>query len=137
MSKPVFPWKLDSGIPQSFSRVNLKAGGTISYHLDYDSDYTLASCPHILYAFEIELNADVVPAPNDGEVELYITMSEKEVQNALFEDEFKTIVAVQWLAHFYRHGIMKAENEKHFHEIISRLHRKNDLFVAEVTPSGL
>lgn len=155
LTKSVYPGKLDStvggnlrggespvdgmmreaneeaSIPFEFSRRNMKACGTVSYHLDFDADLTPASCPHVLYAYELELTPDLVPVPNDGEVELFISMSVQEVRNALFEDDFKPIVAVQWLAHFYRHGIMTAENEKNFVEIIARLHRKHDLFMAE------
>lgn len=155
MTKLVFPGKLDSAvggnirngesplqammreameeasIPEEYSKAHLKACGTISYHLTFDIDGSPASCPHILYAFELELPDNITPAPNDGEVELFVTMSEQEVRQALFEDDFKPIVAVQWLAHFYRHGIMTAENEKNFAEIVSRLHRKHDLFVVE------
>lgn len=76
----------------------------------------------------MKLPKNMVPAPSDGEVEKFITMGEQEIRVALFQDDFKPIVDVLWLGHFYRHGMITAENDVNFEEICTRLHRKLDLF---------
>lgn len=88
----------------------------------------LARNPMFSITYEMELPKDMIPKPFDGEVEKFITMDEQEIRVALFQDDFKPLVGVLWLGHFYRHGMITAENEKNFVEICTRLHRKHDMF---------
>ncbi|KAI2625591.1 hypothetical protein GGR54DRAFT_629157 [Hypoxylon sp. NC1633] len=75
------------------------------------------------------LPADLIPKPNDGEVSVFVSMNEAEVIDALFKDDFKPIVGIQWVAHFCRNGILNPENEPRFLEISSRVHRNLATFV--------
>ncbi|KAH7146166.1 NUDIX hydrolase domain-like protein [Dactylonectria macrodidyma] len=118
----------EASIPEDYTRNNIRSCGTISYHLATNGDGSPGSQPHVQYAYEMELPNGMIPKPSDGEVEEFITMDEQEIRAALFQDDFKPIVGVLWLGHFYGHGMMTAENEKNFEEICSRLHRKHDLF---------
>jgi 8-oxo-dGTP pyrophosphatase MutT (NUDIX family) len=153
MAKPMHPGKLDTiaggglrvgekaidamareaaeeaSIPVDFSLSHLKACGTVSYQLSYSFLNNPGSFPHVLYVYEMELPEDFVPQPNDGEVDEFVTMTESQVMEALYQDDFKPIVGVQWVAHFYRHGILTADNEPHLQELCSRLHRKLDTFM--------
>lgn len=119
----------EAGIPAEYSRSHLKACGTVSYHLSYSFLNNPGSFPHVLFAYEMELPEDFVPYANDGEADGFVTMSESRVLESLFEEDFKPIVGVQWVAHFYRHGVLTAENEPHLLEICSRVHRKIEPFM--------
>ncbi|KAI1145034.1 NUDIX hydrolase domain-like protein [Nemania diffusa] len=119
----------EANIPTEFSLSHLKPCGVISYHLDYSFLNNPLSIPHVLHVFEMELPADLIPNPNDGEVSSFLSMSEAEVIDALFKDDFKPIVGIQWVAHFCRNGILNPENEPKFLEISSRVHRNLATFV--------
>lgn len=51
-------------------------------------------------------------------------MTIDEVKAALATSEFKTNSALVMIDFFIRHGIITAENEEHYAEIVARLHRK-------------
>ncbi|KAI1124631.1 NUDIX hydrolase domain-like protein [Nemania abortiva] len=118
----------EASIPKDYTRENIRSCGTISYHLATNSDGSPGSQPHVQYTYEMELPHGMIPKPSDGEVDKFITMDEKQIRAALFQDDFKPIVGVLWLGHFYRHGMMSPESEENFEEICSRLHRKHDPF---------
>lgn len=120
----------EASIPEEYSRAHLISCGTISYHLAANSDGSPGSQPHVQATYEMEFNADIVPKPFDHEVESFVQMTEAEIRESLFGDEFKMIVGVSWLGHFIRRGILKPEDDIHFEEICSRLHRKHDFFFA-------
>lgn len=113
----------EASIPADIPAAHLKSCGIVSYHLDYSFLDNPGSYPHVLHVFEMELPAEVTPRPNDGEVSEFLTMTEDEVMKALFEDDFKPIVGIQWVAHFCRHGVLTPENEPRLLEMSARMHR--------------
>lgn len=115
-------------IPKKVSETHLKSCGIVSYHLDYSYLGNPGSFPHVLHAFEMELPAHIVPKPNDGEVDELIAMNTDEVLHALFEDESKPIVGIQWVAHFCRYGLLTPEMEPRLLEMASRMHRNLSTF---------
>jgi 8-oxo-dGTP pyrophosphatase MutT (NUDIX family) len=80
--------------------------------------------PECQYVYDLELPADVVPKPNDSEVEAFYLWTVEEVQEHLAKGEFKPNCALMVLDFFIRHGILTPENEKDFEEIRSRLRRE-------------
>jgi 8-oxo-dGTP pyrophosphatase MutT (NUDIX family) len=118
----------EAGIPEDFSFSHLKACGAISYHLSYSFLNSPGSFPHVVFAYEMEMPGDMIPKPNDGEASEFVTMTESQIMDALFGDDFKPIVGVQWVGHFYRQGILTPDNEPRLLEICSRLHRNLDMF---------
>jgi 8-oxo-dGTP pyrophosphatase MutT (NUDIX family) len=119
----------EANIDKTYLYENLRSCGTITYHLSWNSDGSPASLPHVLYAYEMELAPGMTPGPSNGEVESFVQMDLDDVRVALFGDEFKPIVGVHWVGHFYRHGIMNPENEAHIGEICSRIHRRHQMFI--------
>jgi 8-oxo-dGTP pyrophosphatase MutT (NUDIX family) len=119
----------EAGIPEDFAKANLICCDTISYHIAVNHDGSPGSCPHVQYTYEIELHPGMAPRPCDNEVDNFVKMSECEVREALFGDEFKITVGAIWLGHFCRHGILKPEDEVNYKNICSRLHRQHDLFI--------
>jgi hypothetical protein len=61
---------------------------------------------------------------NDEEVKEFYLMTVNEVKESLARAEFKTNSALVMIDFFIRHGIITAENEQNYVEIIARLHRR-------------
>jgi hypothetical protein len=80
--------------------------------------------PDIMYVYDLELPEDMVCKQNDEEVKEFYLMTIDEVKESLAEAEFKTNSALVMIDFFIRHGILTAENEKNYAEIIARLHRR-------------
>ena len=60
----------------------------------------------------------------DEEVKEFYFMTIDEVKEGLANAEFKTNSALVMIDFFIRHGIITAENEEKYAEIIARLHRR-------------
>ncbi|KAL3469201.1 NUDIX hydrolase domain-like protein [Aspergillus californicus] len=80
--------------------------------------------PEIEYIYELELDSATVPRPGDSEVEEFYLMSVDEVSIALRNGEFKLNSAIVLIDFFIRHGIVTAENEPGYFDIVTRLHRR-------------
>ena len=119
----------EAAIPESYTRENVRACGTLSYQMDRTDDRR-EGCQHqVQYLYEMELPQDFVPKPFDGEVEEFMLKSLEEVVYALSQGEFKLNCGITWMAYLVRYGIVNAENEPNLMEIYSRLHRKHDIFI--------
>lgn len=80
--------------------------------------------PDQVFVYDLEVGPDVIPVPRDGEVKEFNLMGVDEVKTSLAAGEFKPNSAVVMLDFFIRHGIITAENEKNYVEIVSRMHRR-------------
>ncbi|KAG0648165.1 Thiamine pyrophosphokinase [Hyphodiscus hymeniophilus] len=81
-------------------------------------------CPTIIYVYDLEVGEDIICRQNDDEVKEFYLMNVNEVKDALFRGEFKTNSAVIMIDFLIRHGVITSENEKHYAEIMARMHRK-------------
>lgn len=117
----------EASFSEQLVRSNAKACGTVSYFLIRDTraggEAGLMQ-PECQYVFDMEVGAEVIPKPGDNEVDDFYLWSVDEVKSALAEGEFKPNCAAVLLDFFIRHGILTAEIEKDYMEIVSRLHRK-------------
>lgn len=117
----------EASLSETIVREKAKAVGTVTYFHVRDhraGGETGLFQPECLYAFDLELPADVVPTPDDGEVHEFRLMSVEEVKRALAEGRFKPNCALVLLDFFIRHGILTPENEPDYVEIVSKLHRR-------------
>lgn len=80
----------------------------------------------LIYVYDLKLPEGVICHQNDDEVKEFSLMAIKEVQEGLRQGEFKTNSALVMIDFFIRYGIIKSE-EKHYTEIVARLHRKLSL----------
>jgi hypothetical protein len=119
----------EAGIPEEYSRANIKSCGSVTYQVAATNDGTPGCQHHVQFAYETELKKDFVPFPVDGEVDEFKLMSLEEVLDAAVKGKFKLNLAMTWVDYLVRHGIVTAENEPHFLEVCARLHRKHDIFV--------
>ena len=117
----------EASFSEQIVRSNAKACGTVSYfHVREARAGGEAGLlqPECQYVFDMEVGADVIPKPGDNEVENFYLWTVDEVKRALAEGQFKPNCAAVLLDFFIRRGILTAENEKDYIEIVSRLHRK-------------
>jgi len=117
----------EASMSEDLVRRNTVACGCLTYigqHGDGDGGETGLLAPNIIYVYDLEVGPDVVCRQNDEEVKEFYLMTVEEVKEALFRGEFKTNSAVIMIDFFMRHGIITVENEKHYTEIMSRMHRR-------------
>lgn len=79
--------------------------------------------PEVEYIFDLELPENMVPKPNDSEVEQFCLWTVEEVQEHMAKGEFKPNCAVVMLDFFIRRGIIMKESEPNYEEIKRRVHR--------------
>ncbi|KAL4979546.1 NUDIX hydrolase domain-like protein [Aspergillus desertorum] len=117
----------EASLPEDVVRANATAAGCVSYTYMRDSragGETDLVQPEVEYVYDIRLPADVVPKPNDTEVEEFCLLTVEETKKALANREFKPNCAVVLIDFFVRHGILTPENERDFLQIITRIHRR-------------
>jgi isopentenyldiphosphate isomerase len=117
----------EASLPGDVISSRIHATGTISYFHSRDEragGETHLLQPEVEYLYDCELPANVVPKPNDGEVSDFRLWSVEEVKEALANGEFKPSYAPVMIDFFVRHGILNADNEDDYVELVSRLHRK-------------
>ena len=119
----------EASLPESYTRENVRACGTLSYAIDRTDEGGEGCQFQVQYLYEMEVGEEIMLRPNDGEEEEFRLMGLDEVYHALRHGEFKLNCGMTWMAYLVRHGIVNAENEPDLVEICSRLHRKHDLFI--------
>ncbi|KAL4748556.1 hypothetical protein BDW72DRAFT_205525 [Aspergillus terricola var. indicus] len=120
----------EGSLDEDLVRRGLRCGGAISYyHVKRPSEGCKAGLlqPEVEYVYELRLDSRTKPIPGDGEVEGFYLWTVEEVVCALREGEFKLNSAVAVIDFLVRHGVVTAENEAGYLEIVSRLHRRLDV----------
>ncbi|KAK8867758.1 NUDIX domain-containing protein [Apiospora arundinis] len=117
----------EASLPEALMREKCKPTGMVTYI--YITDERAGGEKGLIYpetqwVYDLELPADVVPTPQDGEVAEFYLWTVPEVQEALARGEFKPNCALILLDFFVRKGILTKENETHYDEIVRRLHRE-------------
>lgn len=113
-------------IPTDLVRKSARACGTISYfhYLDrYIAGEKYLLQPDVEYMYEMEAPEDLIPQPNDGEVEWFQLWNVDQIKQGLADGLFKPSYALVPLDFFVRHGVLDTTNEPDYMEICSRLHR--------------
>jgi 8-oxo-dGTP pyrophosphatase MutT (NUDIX family) len=117
----------EASLPEDVVRKNVKACGTITYSCIRSGKAggeTGLLQPECEYIYDLELPEDVIPKPGDDEVEEFYLWGVDEVKAAMAKGEFKPNCAMVMIDFFVRHGILTAENEPDYIEIVARLHRR-------------
>ena len=118
----------ETAIPEEYTRAHARARGTVIYEMPVTKDDRKGCQHHYQFVYELELPEDIIPRPNDGEVECFTLMGIDEAQK-LSQGKFTPNRNMTYLSHFVRHGIANAENDENIAEVCARLHRKHDLFI--------
>ncbi|CZS92035.1 probable thiamin pyrophosphokinase [Rhynchosporium agropyri] len=117
----------EAGIDETFIRDHAKPGGTVTWFNISDvragGEIGLMN-PGVLFVFDLEVAADMVLKPVDDDINAFHLMSVHEVQEAIGEGKFKPSSASVMIDFFVRHGILTADTDKDYVDIVSRLHRR-------------
>lgn len=117
----------EASLPPDLVTQNIKATGVITYISSFagiPDGKEAYVCPDIVYVYDLEVGRHVTPRPQDEEVKEFYLLSVEEIQESLRKGEFKTNSAVVMLDFFIRHGIITADNERDYVEIVQRMHRQ-------------
>lgn len=116
----------EASLPEDLVRERARPVGVVTYVAESaaGSGGEFGLCvPDVLYCYDLEVGGDVIPRPQDNEVEGFFLMSMDEVKDSLLRQEFKTNCASVMIDFFIRHGILTDDNEPDYLEIVTRLHR--------------
>ena len=116
----------EASLPEHIAR-KAKAVGTMTYfHLrDKMAGGEIGLCqPECQYVYDLLLPEDVSPIPGDNEAVDFQLLSLNEVKKALADGLFKPNCAMLLMDFFVRHGLITAESEPKYLEIVARLHRR-------------
>ncbi|KAL2061863.1 hypothetical protein VTL71DRAFT_7241 [Oculimacula yallundae] len=117
----------EAAIAENYVRDHAKAGGTVTWFNISDAraggEPGLMN-PGVLYVYDLEIAADMILESVDHDIEAFHLMSVQEVKEALEKGRFKPSSANVTIDFFVRHGIITAENDEDYVDIVSRLHRR-------------
>lgn len=118
----------EAGLPPERVRSDAVASGTVSWFNISDEraggEVGLMN-PGILYTYDLEVPSTGVEFKAvEGDISKFSLMGLSDVLTALRQGEFKPSCAMVMLDFLIRHGLITAESEPDYSEIISRLHRK-------------
>ncbi|KAG5981524.1 hypothetical protein E4U55_002855 [Claviceps digitariae] len=112
----------EASLPSDFVAENVRSVGAITLANTNPRSHLHHS--EVLYVYDLELPADVVPRPHDGEVDEFVLMSCDEVRTRMLNGEFKPNVCPVLIDFLIRHAVITPEQETEYVEICSRLRRK-------------
>lgn len=116
----------EASLDSALIRSDVKAAGVITYMKSTGSgsggNKGLINAD-MIYVYDLEVGKDTVPKPCDTEVEGFYLWDVEKVKEELLNGGFKTNSAVVMIDFFIRHGIITAEDEKDYTEIVMRMHR--------------
>lgn len=109
----------EASIPPALARQAV-AVGEISYCVAVEAGLR----PDVIHCFDLELPADFVPIPHDGEVERFHLLPVEEVLAIVREsDEFKFNCALVVIDFALRHGFIAADDPDESRHLREALHR--------------
>ncbi|CAB4256491.1 similar to Saccharomyces cerevisiae YJR142W Putative protein of unknown function [Maudiozyma barnettii] len=120
----------EANLPQDIINASISNAGVVSYlfyqgnsKVDKFNSQKSYIVGEIEYIYDMKLNEDTIPRPNDGEVDSFNVLSLQEVMTALQNAEFKPNCALVMVDFLIRHGFITTENEPNYLEIVNRIHR--------------
>lgn len=117
----------EASLPEDLVQEKIRACGVLSYfHVQgaNEGDPTGLFQPSVRFVYDLRLGPDVKPLPADEDIDHYELLSADEIKAALAAGDFRPSSTLVLLDFCIRHGIINSENEKHYSEIIARIHRK-------------
>ncbi|KAF8323851.1 hypothetical protein DL93DRAFT_2049033 [Clavulina sp. PMI_390] len=112
----------EASLPEDFVRKHLKAVGVVSYFYQTKEGWLQ---PEVQYTYDLRVPSGVdtpAPQPLDGEVESFALLSVDEAMEKMHQGLFKPNCALVLVDFLIRHGIITAESEPNYLDIITRTH---------------
>lgn len=121
----------EANLSEEIIRDNIRPAGVLSY-FHYNGDYkkNRFNCEsefivgEVEFVYDMKLNKDIIPLPNDGEVDSFNLLSLEETITAIERDQFKPNCALVMTDFLIRHGYITPENEPFYLEIVNKMHRR-------------
>ncbi|KAI1815024.1 thiamine pyrophosphokinase-related protein [Poronia punctata] len=116
----------EARLPADVVREHAKSCGTLSYfHVRKSSQGGEPGLLHpgVQFLYEMAVQEDWVPEPNDKEIAHFKQLRVDEVTRAILDDKVKPFTALVLIDFLVRHGIVNEANTAEFVEISMRLHR--------------
>ncbi|KAK7417034.1 hypothetical protein QQX98_004795 [Neonectria punicea] len=116
----------EASLPDAVVRSRAKFVGNVTYVYITDADKVGEDGfihPECQWVYDLELPADVIPQPKDGEVAQFELCDVDQVQCDLAQGRYKPNCAVVTLDFFIRHGILTGDNEPDMDQIKTRVRR--------------
>lgn len=115
----------EGGLSAEFVEKNICAAGAISYICQPYGPEGHAQ-PEVEYIYDLCFDSEWenIPHPVDGEAEHFELMTINDIKERVLLGEFKPNCALVICDFLMRHGIMTAQNEPNYLEILSRIHRR-------------
>lgn len=110
----------EANLPSEVIRRSLKSVGVVTYFYMKED---LFAQPEIQFIFDLRVDHDVTPTPNDGEVEAFHNMGVDEAIRQLNDRQFKPNCALVLIEFFVRHGIISPDVEEYI-ELSQNMHRQ-------------
>ncbi|OOO11396.1 NUDIX hydrolase [Aspergillus oryzae] len=117
----------EAAMPEDLVRKNVRAAGTVNWITISDErsgGHPGLINPGVLYVYDLEVDSDMIFKVVDDDVYAFHLMDTDEVKEAMLNGKFKPASASVLVDFFVRHGLITAEDEEDYPEIVSRLHRK-------------
>ncbi|SCV99326.1 LAFE_0A00694g1_1 [Lachancea fermentati] len=120
----------EANLSKEIIEKSIKPVGVVSYFyfqnpdklLKFDTESSLIT-PEVEYLYDLELGPDIIPQPNDGEVESFQLLSLQETVTALKNGEFKPNCALITVEFLMRQGYITPENEPNYLRMMTKMHR--------------
>lgn len=122
--------KEEANLDQDVIEANIKAAGVVSYlyfpskledvTFKNESDFIVGE---VEYVYDLKVPKDVIPTPNDGEVDSFNLLTLEQTVKALKRGEFKPNCALIMVDFLIRHGYITVENEPNYLQLVTRMHR--------------
>ena len=117
----------EAGLPEEQVRADARAVGAVTYfNIDDEraGGVTGLMNPGLLFVYDLEVGPEVRFKPVDDDIHAFYLMGVEEVKTAMASKKFKPASANVLVDFFIRHGLITAEDDGDYTEIVSRLHRK-------------
>lgn len=120
----------EANLSEDIIRPNIKPTGVISYFHFMPGQHAKRFCDEssfivgeVEYIYDLKLPDDVIPSPNDGEVDSFNLLSLQETIDALVKKEFKPNCGLIMVDFLLRHGYITPDNEPNYLELVTKMHR--------------
>lgn len=116
----------EASLPEDLVRKGAKFVGNVTYIYITDANKVGEGgfiYPECQWVYHLELPADVIPQPKDGEVERFDLCDVHQIKADLAKGLYKPNCALVTLDFFMHHGILTRENEPQIDQIKKRVRR--------------
>lgn len=116
----------EAGLDEEFVTKKAQSVGVLLYMYQPKGNDSGPVQPEVEYIFDVAFDDEtsVVPQPVDGEAQDFTLMEVSEILRQVEAGQFKPNCGLVIVDFLVRHGVVTAESEPDYMEIVSRMHRR-------------